>query len=86
MKMTPQQQTAAKRVLEVLDGIGAGLPIETAFDEAERRTARPIAAEDREYLAALMEQEKWIDRRVDRFTGRIIHFITAEGCGAKERL
>ena len=33
-----------------------------------------------------MEQEKWIDRRVDRFTGRIIHFITAEGCGAKERL
>ena len=86
MKMTPQQQTSAKRVLDVLDRIGAGLPIGTAFDEADRHTGRPTSADDRAYLTSLMEEEKWIDRRVDRFTGRIIHYITAEGCGAKERL
>ena len=41
---------------------------------------------DRKYLAALMEQEGWIDKHVDDFSGRIIHFITPKGTVAIERL
>ena len=86
MKLTPKEQVTVKRALEVLDKIGAGLPIETVFDEADRYNGTPTNADRMAYLAALMEQEGWIDRRVDRFTGRIVHFITAAGTVAKERL
>lgn len=86
MKMTPNQQLVAKRALETLNTIGAGLPIDVVFDETMNAVGRPISAEDRKYLAALMEQEGWIDKRVDDFSGRIIHFITAKGTVAIERL
>ena len=86
MKMTPDQQLAVKKTLHVLNTIGAGLPADTAFDEAERATGHPITPEDRKYLLALMEQDGWIDRHVDDFSGRIIHFITAKGTVALERL
>lgn len=86
MKMTPDQQLAVKQTLKVLNSIGAGLPVNTAFDEAERATGRPIGEGDRKYLAALMEQEGWIDKHVDDFSGRIIHFITPKGTVAIERL
>ena len=77
MKMTPDQQLAVKKTLHVLNTIGAGLPADTAFDEAERATGQTIQPDDRKYLLALMEQEGWIDKHVDDFSGRIIHFITA---------
>ena len=86
MKMTPDQQLAVKQTLKVLNSIGAGLPVNTAFDEAERATVRPIGEGVRKYLAALMEQEGWIDKHVDDFSGRIIHFITPKGTVAIERL
>ena len=84
MKMTPDQQLAVKKTLHVLNTIGAGLPSDTAFDEAERATGHTI--DDRKYLLALMEQEGWVDKHVDDFSGRIIHFITAKGTVAIERL
>lgn len=81
MKLNPAQQIAAKRTLEVLESITAGLPLTVAFDEAERAVGRPITQTDRDYLEALMEREGWIVHRVDRFTGRIIHNITPSGSG-----
>ena len=86
MKMTPDQQLAVKKTLHVLKTIGAGLPADTAFDEAERATGHTIQPDDRKYLLALMEQEEWVDKHVDDFSGRIIHFITPKGTVAIERL
>ena len=79
MKLEPRLCNAAKRTLEVLDNILPGLPIQTAFDEAENLTGKKIEPLDREYLAAVMEQEGWINHRVCKITGRIIHFITETG-------
>ena len=86
MKLNAAQQLAAKRALETLDKIGAGLPMETVFDEVERYIARPIAKSERDYLTSLMEQEGWIDKQTDTITGRIIHYITNTGATVKNRL
>ena len=86
MKFTPHQQLVAKTFLDTLDKLGVMLPADTVFDEVERAISQPVGKDDRGYLSALMEEEGWLSRHVDRFTGRITVLVTAAGAAAKERL
>lgn len=68
--LTATEQLIAKRALETLDTVDAGLPPRSLFDQVERLIGMRIDDLERQQLTDYMCERGWIYSYTDRLTGQ----------------
>lgn len=68
--LTATEQLIAKRALETLDTVAAGLPQRSLYDQVERLIGMRIDDLERQQLTDYMCEREWIYSYTDRLTGQ----------------
>ena len=77
--LTATEQLIAKRALETLDTVAAGLPPRSLFDQVERLIGTRIDDLTRKQLADYMCEREWTYTYTDRLTGNLCLAVRQAG-------
>lgn len=78
-QLTATEQLIAKRALETLDTVAAGLPPRSLFDQVERLIGTRIDDLTRQQLTDYMCEREWIYSYTDKLTG--VHCLAVRQSG-----
>lgn len=77
--MNAVEQLVAKRALEILDTVNAGLPEGPMFDQVERMIGRHLTVGERVKVRETIVSKEWAYDYRDKLTDNVMYAITPAG-------
>lgn len=77
--MNAVEQLVAKRALEILDTVNAGLPEGPLFDQVERMIGRHLTVGERVHVREMIVAKEWAYDYRDKLTDNVMYAITPAG-------